>query len=117
MDDYTLGLLAGVVFGLLIVVIVKLRTRNRAMTVAEKADYLSGRRARMLPALAIIYLIQQATYFTVPSGAAHRSVDDVKISAWLIFSLILLAAISTKGFWLEKPAVRAMIDDELKAGK
>ena len=113
MDDYTLGLLAGVVFGLLIVVIVKLRTRNRAMTVAEKADYLSGRRARMLPALAIIYLIQQATYFTVPSGAAHRSGDDVKISAWLIFSLILLAAISTKGFWLEKPAVRAMIDDEL----
>jgi hypothetical protein len=83
------------------------------MTVAEKADYLSTRRARMLPVLAIIYITQQATYFTVASGAAHRAVDDVKIFGWLLFSAILLAALSTKGFWFERREIRAMIDDEL----
>jgi len=113
MTDYAFGLLAGVAFGLLIVMIVKLRIRKQPMSAAQKADYLSGRRARMLPALAIIYITQQATYFTVPSGAAHRAVDDVKISAWLAFSAILLAALSTKGFWLERREVRSMIDDEL----
>jgi hypothetical protein len=113
MTDYGLGLLAGVVVGLLIVLLFKLRMRKQPMSVAQKADFLSGRRARMLPALAIIYITQQATYFTVPSGAAHRGVDDLKISAWLVFSAILLAALSTKGFWLERREVRAMIDDEL----
>jgi len=113
MDDYAWGLLAGVAIGLIIVAIFKFRLRGKPMSAAEKADYLSGRRARMLPVLAIIYITQQATYFTVPSGAAHRAVDDVKISAWLVFSIILLAALSTKGFWLERREVRSMIDDEL----
>jgi len=113
MDDYGWGFLAGIAIGLIIVAIVKFRLRATPMSVAEKADYLSGRRARMLPILAIIYITQQATYFTVPSGAAHRAVDDVKISAWLVFSIILLAALSTKGFWLERREVRSMIDDEL----
>jgi hypothetical protein len=113
MDDYAWGLLAGVTIGLLVVAILKLRLRGSPMSVAEKAEYLSGRRARMLPVLAIIYITQQATYFTVVSGAAHRPADDVKISAWLVFSIILLAALSTKGFWLERREVRSMIDDEL----
>jgi len=113
MDDYAWGLLAGMTIGLLIVAIVKLRSRAKPMSVAEKADYLSGRRARMLPVLAIIYITQQATYFTITSGAARRTVDDVKISAWLVFSITLLAALSTKGFWLERREVRSVIDDEV----
>ena len=31
-------------------------------TIAERADHLSRRRARMLPMLAVFYLIQQTTY-------------------------------------------------------
>ena len=113
MDDYTWGLVAGIAFGVMIVLIVKFLTRNKPMSVADKAEYLSKRRARMLPVLAIIYLTQQASYITLRSDAAHHPVDTVKISAWLVLSLVLLAAIATKGFWLERREVRAMIDDEL----
>jgi hypothetical protein len=82
-------------------------------SVSERADFLSRRRARMLPALAIIYITQQASYFTIRSGPALRAVDQVKISAWLVLSAVLLAAIATNGFWLQPREVRSMIDDEV----
>lgn len=82
-------------------------------SVSERADFLSRRRARILPALAIIYLTQQASYITIRSGPAHRAVDQVKISAWLVLSAVLLMAIATNGFWFQPREVRSMIDDEL----
>jgi ABC-type Fe3+ transport system permease subunit len=82
-------------------------------TVSERADFLSRRRARVLPVLAIIYLTQQASYISMRSGPADRPVDAVKISAWLVLSAVLLAALATKGFWLQPREVRAMIDDEV----
>ncbi len=82
-------------------------------TVSERADFLSRRRARILPVLAIIYLTQQASYITMRSGPAARPVDAMKISAWLVLSAVLLAAIATKGFWLQPREVRSMIDDEV----
>jgi hypothetical protein len=82
-------------------------------SVSERADLLSRRRARMLPALAIIYITQQASYIAIKSGPAHRAVDQVKISAWLVLSAVLLAAIATNGFWFQPREVRSMIDDEV----
>jgi len=82
-------------------------------TVSERADFLSRRRARILPVLAILYLTQQASYITMRSGPAARPVDAMKISAWLVLSAVLLAAIATKGFWLQPREVRSMIDDEV----
>jgi hypothetical protein len=79
---------------------------------SERADILSRRRARILPFLAIIYITQQASYITMRSGPAHRAVDQVKISAWLVLSAVLLAALATNGFWLQPRRVRSMIDDE-----
>jgi hypothetical protein len=110
MNAFTIGLLAGLAAVLVIAVIVKLRAGPKG--IAERAEYLSRRRARMLPALAIIYLTQQATYITIRSGAAIRSVDQAKISAWLVLSAVLLAAMATKGFWFQPREVRSMIDDE-----
>ena len=81
-------------------------------SVAERAEFLSKRRARMLPFLAVIFLSQQAAYFTQSSSPAVRSVDTVKISAWLVLSAVLVAALSTKGFWLQPKEVRNLIDDE-----
>jgi hypothetical protein len=82
-------------------------------SISQKADDLSRRRARVLPALAIIYITQQASYVTMRSGPADRPVDQLKISAWLVLSAILLAAIATKGFWLQPREVRSLIDDEV----
>ena len=81
-------------------------------SIAEQADRLSRRRARMLPFLALIYLSQQASFFTDQHGTMDRAVDHVKLSAWVVLTLLLLAALTTKGFWLHRREVRDMIDDE-----
>ena len=84
------------------------------MTLAEEADRLSRRRARMMPMLALIFIIQQASFFAQGSGgAAERAVDHVKFGAWLVLSLVLLAALWTGGFWLRSREVRNLMDDEL----
>ena len=79
---------------------------------AERADYLSRRRARMLPMLAILYLTQQVSFFSALDPGSHESARTVKIGAWLVLSLVLLAALTTKGFWLQPREVRELIDDE-----
>ena len=81
-------------------------------TAAEKADFLSQRRARMLPFLAVIYFSQQATFFSALDPAGHESARAVKIGAWIVLSAVLLAALTTKGFWLQPREVRNLIDDE-----
>lgn len=79
---------------------------------SERAEELSRRRARMLPFLAIIYFSQQATFFSALDPAGHESARMVKIGAWLLLSAVLLAALTTKAFWLERREVRNLIDDE-----
>jgi hypothetical protein len=81
-------------------------------TAAKRADYLSRRRARMLPVLAVLYLSQQVTFFSALDTAGHESARAVKIGAWLVLSAVLLAALTTKGFWLQPREVRELIDDE-----
>src|SRR4249919_707963 len=99
MNAFVIGLLVGLGAVLAIAVVVKLRQRNMPMSVAEKADYLSTRRARMLPALAVIFVSQQATFFSTISSPAPHSAYGAKISVWLALSIILLFALSTKWFW------------------
>jgi hypothetical protein len=77
----------------------------------EKAERLSRKRARMLPFLAIIYLSQQASFFT-DDALEGRAVDNVKISAWLILSLVLLLALATGGGWIQSKEIRALMNDE-----
>jgi hypothetical protein len=112
MSAFTIGLLAGLGAVLVVALVVKWRTRNKPMSVAEKAEFLSNRRARMLPALAIIFLSQQASFFSQISDGRHVSAETAKISAWLVLSVVLLLGLATKGFWLEPKEVRALIDDE-----
>ena len=80
-------------------------------SIAEQAERLSRRRARMLPVLAILYLCQQFSFFSDQHGA-DRAVDHVKLSAWVVFTLVLLVALTTKGFWFKSRELRDMIDDE-----
>ena len=82
------------------------------MSVAERAEHLSRRRARMLPVLAIIFLSQQITYFSTVNSPGPHPAETVKLSAWLVLSVVLLLALATKGFWLQPKAVRELLDDE-----
>src|SRR4029078_1038042 len=107
-----IGLLAGLGAVLVVAVVVKWRSRDKPVSVADKAEFLSRRRARMLPALAVIFLSQQATFFSQMTGAEHVSAEKAKISAWLVLSVVLLFGLATKGFWLEPKEVRDLVDDE-----
>jgi hypothetical protein len=79
-------------------------------SVSERAEFLSTRRARMIPALTVIYFSQQTIYFTAAGG--HGSAQTAKISAWLVLSALMLAGLATKGFWFQPREVRELIDDE-----
>src|SRR4029450_1903471 len=78
---------------------------------AEQAEALSRRRARALPLLAMIFLLQQTTYFT-GGGAGNRAVDHVHIAAWLVLSVVLLLALAPGGGWIYPRAVRDLANDE-----
>lgn len=82
----------------------------------EEAERLGRRRARMLPILAVLFIAQQASFFASESEASAqlvRTVDHVKVGAWVLLSAVLLAALYTGGFWLRPKAVRALMDDEI----
>lgn len=78
----------------------------------ETADRLTRRRARTLPVLAIIFITQQASYFA-GQMEGHRAVDNVRIGAWLVLSIVLLLALTTGGFWFKPKHIRALMDDEV----
>lgn len=78
----------------------------------QTAERLSRQRARMLTALAIIYVTQMATLFGPGGPADLRSVDYVKIGAWLVLSVVILLALVTGGYWFHSPRVREILNDE-----
>jgi hypothetical protein len=79
---------------------------------AAKAEKLSNRRARMLPVLAVLFLGQQAAYFS-DTSMADRTVDHVKIAAWLVLSLVILLVLTTGGGWIYSRKVRRLANDEV----
>jgi hypothetical protein len=79
----------------------------------ESADRLGRRRARMLPALAIVFIIQQGSYFSARIEDGARTVDHLKISAWLVLSVVLLLALTTGGSWFRPKPVRDLLNDEV----
>jgi hypothetical protein len=81
----------------------------------ETADRLSRRRARMLPILALFLLLQQATFVTNPPATdlVHgRLVDQIHFGAWAVLTLVLLAGLTTGGFWFRSRDLRALLNDE-----
>ncbi|HZF95315.1 MAG TPA: hypothetical protein VEZ20_10650 [Allosphingosinicella sp.] len=78
----------------------------------EMADRLSRRRSRMIPVLALLFISGQVLYFgnmTEPM----RTVDTVRISAWLVWALALLLLLATGGGFFRKKSVRALMEDDV----
>ena len=67
----------------------------------------------MLPVLAVIFLTQQASFFTSRIEDGERLVDHVKIGAWLVLSVVLLLMLLTGGAWIQRRAVRTLLNDEV----
>ena len=79
----------------------------------ETADRLSRTRARMVLALAVIFISQQAAFIAGRIEDDARTVDHVKIGAWLVLSIVLLLVLATGGAWLRPRNVRALMEDEI----
>ncbi len=81
------------------------------MSDVEEAERLSSRRPGMLMVMTGMFLFQQFAYFDRPP-AAERAVDYLRIGAWYLLGLVVLAALLTGGFWQKSKAVRALMEDE-----
>ena len=79
----------------------------------EAADRLSRTRARMVLALAVIFISQQGAFIAARMEEGARTVDNVKIGAWLVLSIVLLLVLATGGAWLRPKNVRALMEDEV----
>ena len=80
-------------------------------TNSQIAERLSSKRARILPVLAVIFIAQQASYFSGTHDPV-RTVAQVKIAAWLVLSAVLLAILGTGGAWFRSKEVRELVNDE-----
>jgi len=84
------------------------------MTDNDTADHLMGKRARMMPALGLMFLGQQAVYFTgtrLDEGKL-RLVNYISIGGWLMLTLVLLFGLVTGGTLGRSGPVRALMNDE-----
>ncbi len=77
----------------------------------EQAERLTRKRARLFPILAVLLISQQGTFF-VGATSAGRTVDQVRIGAWIVLTLVILLGLWTGGSWLQPRAVRDLINDE-----
>ena len=76
----------------------------------EIAERLSRRRARMLPVLGVYFLAGQAMFFR-HAGEPER-IANFKISAWLVWAVVLLLAFAFAGGAFRGAKIRALVDDE-----
>lgn len=77
----------------------------------ERAERISRRRARMFPILGIYFIAGQAVFFN-HSDASQR-VAQFKISAWLVWALVLLIAFAFAGGHFHGRKVRALVEDDV----
>lgn len=77
----------------------------------ERADRISRRRARMFPILGIYFIAGQAVFFRHVEEPAR--VAQFKISAWLVWALVLLMAFAFAGGHFRGKAVRELVEDEV----
>jgi hypothetical protein len=81
---------------------------------AERIERLQRSRTRLMYFQAILFLVWQSTYFATPHGAdAVRDASHVKIAAYVVWALALLAFVATGGGYFQPRAVREVLNDEV----
>ena len=77
----------------------------------EIAERLSRRRARMLPLLGVYFLAGQAIFFR--QAAEPERIASFKISAWLVWAVVLMLALAFAGGQFRGAKIRALVEDEV----
>jgi hypothetical protein len=79
----------------------------------EKAERMGRGRARIFALQAILFIGWQGLFFVGETDDRMRAVDTVKISAWFVWVIVLLALLATGGGLMRSKAVRSLLNDEL----
>jgi hypothetical protein len=77
----------------------------------EIADRLSRRRARIFPILGVYFIAGQAMFFR--HAAEPQRIANFKISAWLVWAIVLLIALAFAGGHFRGTKIRALVEDEV----
>jgi len=86
---------------------------SEPLTAARLADKVTRRRGRILMALAVMFIVWQTSFYGW--GQAHdplRTVDHVRIGAWIVWAGVLLLMLAIGGAWLYSREVRRLVNDE-----
>jgi hypothetical protein len=79
----------------------------------ERADRLGRTRARVFAVQGVLFLAWQTMYLTDRAGHSTANVPTFKISAWLVWVVLLLFLLATGGMLLRGRDVRHLLNDEL----
>jgi hypothetical protein len=82
-------------------------------TDVAKAEKLARSRARVMAAQAVLFLSWQFLFVSAGADGGARTVDHVRLSAWMVWSVVLLVLLATGGGWIRGRKVRPLLDDEL----
>ena len=77
----------------------------------ERAERISRRRARMFPILGIYFIAGQAAFFRHTDTS--QRVGQFKVSAWLVWALVLLIAFAFAGGHFHGRKIRALVEDDV----
>lgn len=77
----------------------------------ERAERISRRRARMFPVLGIYFIAGQAIFFNHADSSPR--IAQFKISAWLVWALVLLIAFAFAGGHFQGKKIRALVEDDV----
>lgn len=77
-----------------------------------EAERIGRWRARMFAAQAVLFISWQGTFFVTPLQEPLRTVDAVKLAAWLVWVAALLLLLATGGSLFRGRGLRALLNDE-----
>lgn len=82
-------------------------------TDTEIADRLVRRRAQTMPMMAMIFIAQQASYFSgTRMDEGRRLVNYIAIGGYTAMSIVLLFGLAAGSGWFRSAHVRALVNDE-----
>ena len=79
----------------------------------ERAERIGRTRSRLFAVQGVLFVAWQTFFLSGRAEETMRTVDTVKVSAWLIWSVLLLLLLATGGALLRGRGIRHLLNDEL----
>lgn len=79
----------------------------------ELADRISRKRAVVVAAAAIVFFVAQLMLRPFFDHGIHAARPETRLDWWAVNAALLLAVLATGGGLANKPAIRALVNDEV----